>query len=138
MHLGQFLLSLRKRAKKSLSQVQSATNCSRSTAYLWERSGSRPEAASLQALLDLYAASDGDRLMAWRLRAAADSTAIELPTRSELAGPGEDASIAIKEAAEAIGAAADPAMCRKERAKQVMEGAETMAAYGQALANGEA
>lgn len=69
--LGAFLSGLRVRAGLSMAQVIERLSVPKSTAYWFEGDGSigRPSPEHLQALLDLYQATDEERLEAWRLRA---------------------------------------------------------------------
>lgn len=67
MTLGKHLHDLRIRSGLRMVKVARAIDRSRGTAYGFEAGTIRPSADSLQALLDLYGASDAERLMAWRL-----------------------------------------------------------------------
>ena len=68
MQLAQLLMGLRERAGMSMAEVVRTLGVPRATAYQWEQHG-RPEPESLQRMLDLYCASDAERLEAWALRA---------------------------------------------------------------------
>ena len=66
--LGAALAALRKRAGLSMAEVIERLSMPRSTAYWHESASGRPSPEHLQALLDLYQATDDERLEAWRLR----------------------------------------------------------------------
>jgi transcriptional regulator with XRE-family HTH domain len=78
--LGELIRSLRlarglkmPRVMELLSEVRKRRNPNakpvpRSTAWWWEGPRSRPEPEDLQDLLDLYGATDAERLKAWELR----------------------------------------------------------------------
>ena len=66
--LHQLLAALRGRANMTLNDVQAGLGVSRATVYAWETPAVRPRPEHLQALLDLYGATDEERLEAWRLR----------------------------------------------------------------------
>jgi len=70
MTLGEHLRNLRERKKLKVSQVAKDTGKSRGTPYAWEADRINPAPESLQRLLELYGASDAERLMAWALLAA--------------------------------------------------------------------
>lgn len=67
--LGDLMAALRTRRGLTMAQVIEELGVPRSTAYVWESASSRPDPEHLQRLLDLYEASDADRLHAWELRA---------------------------------------------------------------------
>lgn len=69
--LHQLLRALRERSGLSVSDVHRTIGVSRATAYHWEGEDSRPTARHLQSLLDLYGATDRERLEAWESRAFA-------------------------------------------------------------------
>ncbi len=68
--LPEHLKALRIAAGKTVRDVREALGVPKATAYAWESEGARPEPEQLQRLLDLFEASDEDRLTAWRLRSA--------------------------------------------------------------------
>lgn len=63
---GQFLETLRN--KRPVQSVSEATGIPRSTLFAWESDTVRPPPERVGALLDLYGATDEERLEAWRLR----------------------------------------------------------------------
>lgn len=68
--LGPMLRRLRLRNGLTRAQVQAHMSCSRSAVHWWESAeGGRPRTEQLQRLLDLYGATDNERLLAWKLRA---------------------------------------------------------------------
>lgn len=67
MTLGQHLRTLR--GSRKVPDVARTLGVVRSAVHLWEASTRMPSAVHLQALLDLYEASDDQRLRAWELRA---------------------------------------------------------------------
>lgn len=67
--LGSLLKAMREGAGLSLLKVRGKLGIPRSTLYMWESPASRPEPEDLQRLLDLYRATDEQRLKAWELRA---------------------------------------------------------------------
>lgn len=69
--LADLLRDLRTRAGLAVRDVQRALGVSRATAYHWEGPDSRPTVEHLHQLLDLFGASDGEKLLAWELRACA-------------------------------------------------------------------
>lgn len=69
MLLGDLLARLRQRRGMTMPEVVEALGIPRSTGYSWEGPHSRPEPENLQRLLDLYEATDEERLQAWDLRA---------------------------------------------------------------------
>ncbi len=71
--LGEYLARLRQQRGMSVPEVVEALGIPRSTGYAWEGPHSRPEPENLQRLLDLYEATDAERLQAWDLRARAAS-----------------------------------------------------------------
>lgn len=74
MQLGVLLRELR--GPRRVQDVARDLGVVRSAVYLWESTtASRrlPSATSLQQLLDLYEASDAQRLLAWRLRSQAET-----------------------------------------------------------------
>lgn len=75
--LHEHLKALRGAAGLTIRDVREALEVPKATAYAWETRGARPEPEQLQRLLDLFNASDEDRLTAWRLRSGprdADAT----------------------------------------------------------------
>lgn len=66
--LGALLHSLRERAGLPMTRVVVELGVPRATAYAWEGADSRPEPENLKRLLDLYGATDDERLHAWELR----------------------------------------------------------------------
>lgn len=58
----------RMRADRTVDSVAAHVGVVRSAVYLWEADDRRPDPEHLQRLLDLYGASDAERLEAWRLR----------------------------------------------------------------------
>lgn len=72
--LGEFLSRLRQRRGLTIPDVVDRLGVPRSTAYQWEWQSSRPEPENLQRLLDLYEATDAERLEAWELRARSASS----------------------------------------------------------------
>lgn len=68
--LGELLSDLRRRSGLPMAGVIERLGVPRSTAYSWEAPGARPHPEHLQRLLDLYDATDAERLEAWRLRAS--------------------------------------------------------------------
>ena len=84
--LGALLVELRRRRGLSMAEVIEHLGVPRSTAYGWEGAASRPEPEHLQRLLDLYAATDEDRLEAWRLRAMPVVGASEPPVTTSSPG----------------------------------------------------
>ena len=75
--LGEFLTTLRTSRGLSVPDVVERLGIPRSTAYAWEQPQSRPEPENLQALLNLYEATDEERLRAWELRAAGSAASAE-------------------------------------------------------------
>lgn len=68
--LGALLRRLRERAGMTRADVQRRMRCGRTIVWWWESAdGGRPSSTALHRLLDLYGASDAERLLAWRLRA---------------------------------------------------------------------
>ena len=68
--LWQKLAALRQRSGLSVSEVCERLGVAKPTAYQWEKPyNGGPGIEHLQALLDLYQATDDERLEAWRLRA---------------------------------------------------------------------
>jgi transcriptional regulator with XRE-family HTH domain len=77
MQLGVLLRELR--GPRRAQDVARDLGVVRSAVYLWESTTPArrlPSATSLQRLLDLYGATDEQRLLAWRLRSQAE-TAVE-------------------------------------------------------------
>lgn len=66
--LGEHLKALRRRRGFSVAKVIEDLDVPRSTAYHWEGPASRPDPVDLKRLLDLYEASDDDKLRAYELR----------------------------------------------------------------------
>ena len=76
MTLGQLIRKLRQGVSPSLSMAAVADHIgvSNGSVYWWESDERRPSPEHLHALLDLYKATDDERLRAWALRAGdADS-----------------------------------------------------------------
>ena len=66
--MHEMLKEMRKSAGMKPEEVAAALGVDRSAVYFWESGAHRPEPERLHALLDLYGASDEERLEAWRLR----------------------------------------------------------------------
>jgi predicted transcriptional regulator len=66
--LGPFLKRLRARGDRDVVAVAEHLGVSRAAVYMWEADDRRPEPEQLGRLLDLYVATDVERLEAWRLR----------------------------------------------------------------------
>ena len=67
--LYELLTQLRERTGLSVPDVATRLGVARPTAYQWEKAYSgRPEPEHLHALLELYCATDAEKLEAWRLR----------------------------------------------------------------------
>lgn len=73
MTLARQLKQLRERAGLSIVRVIEAIGVSRAVAYAWEDegpNGKAPGPGHLQALLELYRATDVEQLAVWRLLAS--------------------------------------------------------------------
>lgn len=74
MQLGVLLRQLR--GARRVQDVARDLGVVRSAVYLWESTTTArrlPSATSLQQLLDLYEATDEQRLLAWRLRSQGET-----------------------------------------------------------------
>ena len=80
MGLGAHLRRLR--GGRPVDTVSERVGVVRSTVYLWEADDRRPEPEHLQALLDLYEATDDERLEAWRLRSLPPPVDASVPPTS--------------------------------------------------------
>ena len=69
MTLGEALRAIRRERGLRVTQVVESLGVPRSTAYSWEGPTASPQPSELQALLDLYGATDDERLRIWSLRA---------------------------------------------------------------------
>lgn len=67
--LGQRMRQLRERRGLTAAQVAEQLGASRASAYAWEGPRSHPTPEALGRLLDLYGATDAERLEVWRMRA---------------------------------------------------------------------
>ena len=75
--LGEMLRRLRESRGLKVADVVEALDAPRATIYHWEGPNSRPEPESLKPLLELYEATDEERLAVWELRGTPPDQLVE-------------------------------------------------------------